>query len=236
MNGGTARLGRAATFAASSVSLAWVAHVTGGAGRPGLVVTAVAFGLLTRLAFGLGSRERGLPALLFGVAAAQLALHVAFRLAQPHTSVAQAARTDPVTAGFDLPGMGMPGMHHVPGMGMAGMHHAGGVDMAGAAHLAGLPALLTSQMLLAHAVAALVVAVSLRRAERLLWCVRSLASTSLVRRLFERIAGWSQRLVGKVPARPPTLRAASPGFSPRPHTRPLGRAARRRGPPLPALP
>lgn len=228
VNGGTARLGRAAAFATSSVSLAWVAHAVGGAGRPGLVVTVLAVGILTRLAFGLAGRERGLPALSCGVAGAQVALHLAFGLVAPHTHAVQPALGDPATAAGAAAG----------GLGMAGM------DMPAAAHVAGLPAaraaclgLLTSRMLLAHVLAALLVAVLLRRAERVLWCVGSLASASLARGPFERIAGWSVVLLaGGVPARPPVLRAVSPCRAPRAHTRPLGRAARRRGPPLPALP
>ncbi|WP_225438137.1 hypothetical protein [Candidatus Frankia nodulisporulans] len=220
MNGGTARLGRAAAFATSSVSLAWVAHAVGGGGRPGLVVTVLAVGILTRLAFGLAGRERGLPALSCGVAGAQVALHLAFGLVAPHTHAVQPALGDPATAAGTAPG----------GLGMAGM------DMPAAAHAVCL-GLLTSRMLLAHVLAALLVAVLLRRAERVLWCVGSLASASLARGPFERIAGWSVvPLAGGVPARPPVLRAVSPCRAPRAHTRPLGRAARRRGPPLPALP
>ncbi|CAO5192802.1 MFS transporter [Frankia sp. AiPs1] len=216
MNGGTARLGRAAAFAASSVSLSWIAHVAGGAGRPGLVVTLGAFGLLTRLAFGLGSRERGFAALMFGVTAAQLTLHVAFLLAQPHTGAAQA---DVMPADM---------MHtHVAQTALTG---AAGMPMApGAGACVGLPA---SQMLLAHAVAGLLVALSLRRAERVLWSASRLLPMGLVRSLFEHIIGSWGLVAAGVAALPPALRALSACRSARPCASPLGRAARRRGPPI----
>ncbi len=182
VNGGTARLGRAATFSASSVCLAVVAHVAGGAASPGFWVTAASFLLLTRLAFGLGGRERGLVTLVSAVAAAQLALHVTFLLVEPH------------------------------------------------AHMACLRCAVDRPSLIAHAVAALAVALCLRRAERLLWSVTRLQPVTILARLFLPVTEWS------VPVVPSAFRIASGRRPPRAHTRPIGRSARRRGPPRPVSP
>ncbi|MCK9894333.1 hypothetical protein [Frankia sp. AgB32] len=177
VNGGTARLGRAATFSASSVCLAVVAHVAGGAASPGLCVTAVSFLLLARLAFGLGGRERGLAAVLSAVVAAQFTLHVTFLLAEPH------------------------------------------------AHMACFRCAVDRPTLVAHAVAAVAVALSLRRAERLLWSVVRLQPMTILVRLFLPVTEWS------VPVAPSAFRVESGRRPPRAHTRPIGRSARRRGPP-----
>jgi hypothetical protein len=149
----------------------------GGAGRPALGITVVSFLLLTRIAFGLGSRERGLAAVLSAVAVTQVFLHVAFLLAQPHV------------------------------------------------HLACLRCSVDSRMFVAHVVAAAVIAVLLRRAERLLWSATRMRPSSLLVVLFLPVTELA------APSVPPVFKIDCRRRPPRAHTRPLGRSARRRGPP-----
>ncbi len=176
--GGTARLGRAVTFASSSVCLAWAAHVAGGAQRPAATIMISAFLLLTRIAYGLGDRERHLPLLVAGVAGTQVLLHITFALtlAHPHT------------------------------------HRAGGCSV-------------EARMVFAHGLAAACVAVLLRRAERVLWSASGLRPHPVLFRLFRPAGSLA------VPSIPPVPPIDVRRRAPRPHTRPLGRSARRRGPP-----
>ncbi|WP_243407536.1 hypothetical protein [Frankia canadensis] len=137
----------------------------------------MSFLLLTRVAFGLGGRERSLTAMVSGVAAAQVLLHMAFLLAHPHV------------------------------------------------HLACLRCSVDSQMFLAHMAAGLAVSLSLRRAERALWSATRLRPGSLLVVLL---------LPATEPAAPPVAPVVKIGCRrrpPRAHSRPLGRSARRRGPP-----
>lgn len=175
-SGGTARLGRAATFASSSVCLAWAAHVAGGAQRSPATTMIIAFLLLTRIAYGLGGRERRLPMLVAGIAGTQVLLHITFALAHPHA------------------------------------HRAGGYPI-------------EMRMVFAHGLAAVCVAVLLRRAERVLWSASGLRPHAVLFRLFRPVADRA------VPSIPPVPRVDVRRRAPRPHTRPLGPSARRRGPP-----
>lgn len=175
-SGGTARLGRAATFASSSVCLAWAAHVAGGAQRPAAAIMIIAFLLLTRIVYGLGGRERRLSVFVAGVAGTQVLLHITFGLAHTHT------------------------------------HRAGGYSV-------------EARMVLAHGLAAVCIAVLLRRAERALWSASRLRPHTVLFRLFRPVADLA------VPSIPPGPRVDVRRREPRPHTRPLGRSARRRGPP-----
>lgn len=175
---GTARPGRAVGFAASSVSLAWAAHVAGGGERPAGWMTLAAFALLARIAFGLTERERGVGAMVAALGGTQIALHLAFVLAHPH-------------------------------------HHA----------MSGGPSI-DPRMAAAHAVAVAAVALLLRRGERILWYAAGLRPRTIARLLLHP-AG-----IDVGPPAAADLAVDAHGPAPRPHTRPLGRDARRRGPPL----
>ncbi|WP_322781135.1 hypothetical protein [Frankia sp. Cas4] len=74
------RLARASTFAGSSVCLAVAAHTAADGHRPSSMLVVCAFGLLTRIAYGLAGRERRSIAVLAGIGLTQLALHVTFAL------------------------------------------------------------------------------------------------------------------------------------------------------------
>ncbi|CAJ58772.1 hypothetical protein FRAAL0090 [Frankia alni ACN14a] len=136
----------------------------------------IAFLLLTRIAYGLGGRERRLPMLVAGIAGTQVLLHITFALAHPHA------------------------------------HRAGGYPI-------------EMRMVFAHGLAAVCVAVLLRRAERVLWSASGLRPHAVLFRLFRPVADRA------VPSIPPVPRVDVRRRAPRPHTRPLGPSARRRGPP-----
>ncbi|ABD13524.1 hypothetical protein ThrDRAFT_03647 [Frankia casuarinae] len=181
VDSGTARLGRAVVFASSSVCLAWAAHVSGGAPRPAAGIMLVAVLLLTRVAFGLADRERGVAALLAGLGATQIALHVTFVLAHPHTHLASGPSLDvPMTA--------------------------------------------------AHGIAVGCVGLMLRHSERAVWCAAGLRPRTVVALLLYPVT------VAVVPPVPPTVKINLRKRVPRPHARPLGRGARRRGPPASPFP
>ncbi|WP_239309820.1 MULTISPECIES: hypothetical protein [unclassified Frankia] len=91
------RLARASTFAGSSVALAVAAHAAAGGHRPSATLLAGAFGLLTRIAYGLAGRERRFVALLAGVGLAQLALHITFAVTAHGPGMAGAVLTDGTT-------------------------------------------------------------------------------------------------------------------------------------------
>jgi hypothetical protein len=79
---------RAFTFAGSSVCLALAAHTAAGGHRPGTILLGCAVALLTRVAYGLAGRERGLGAVLVGVGLTQLALHATFAVTSHGTGMA----------------------------------------------------------------------------------------------------------------------------------------------------
>ncbi len=85
------RLVRASAFAGTSVSLAVAAHATAGGHRPATILLSCAFGLLTRVAYGLAGRERRIGAMLAGVGFAQLALHATFAITSHGTGMAAQA-------------------------------------------------------------------------------------------------------------------------------------------------
>ncbi|WP_322762594.1 hypothetical protein [Frankia sp. Cr2] len=82
------RLARASTCAGSSVCLAVAAHTAAGGHRPSSTLVVCAFGLLTRIAYGLAGRERRFIAVLAGVGLTQLALHVTFALTSHRSGMA----------------------------------------------------------------------------------------------------------------------------------------------------
>jgi hypothetical protein len=176
---------------------------------PALVVVAAA--LLVRLAYGLAGRRRGLPAVLAGLTCSQLALHITFELG------AHAAA----------------GHHHTHVLSPAELLlERDGHGLAGA-----------GPMTAAHLVAVLITGLLLYRAERIVWAAEALRSTlpkaaarlvgpltvaaARLRRLLAAMATGAgapaprpagcYRLAGPAPAGPRDL--------------PVGRRARRRGPP-----
>lgn len=82
-----------------------------------------------------------------------------------------------------------------------------------------------ARMLFAHGLATVCVAVLLRRAERVQWSVSGLRPHAVLFCLFRPVTDFA------VPAMPAVPHADARRRAPRPHTRPLGRSARRRGPP-----
>ncbi|ONH37733.1 MULTISPECIES: hypothetical protein [Protofrankia] len=69
---------RASVFAGSSVCLAVAAHTAADGHRPSMAIFLGAFGLITRIAYGLAGRERHAIAVLAGVGLTQIVLHATF--------------------------------------------------------------------------------------------------------------------------------------------------------------
>ncbi|OHV39599.1 hypothetical protein BCD49_11160 [Pseudofrankia sp. EUN1h] len=207
------RLVRAVVAGGASTSLGVAAHAAAGGAPPAGVLVVVAGALLIRLAYGVAGRRRGLPAVLVALAGSQLGLHVAFVL-----SGHRAAN---------------PEHHHV--VAPAELLAYGGGHYLASSWL----------MILAHLVAVVVTGALLHRAEKVLWAVATLRATSghltarvlgplagavaLLRRLLARaITALPAAMNAGVPAR--SAWSATPPVSPR--DAPVGRAARRRGPPV----
>jgi len=206
---GRVRLARAVVGGGATTSLAVAAHAAAGGAPPAAALVVVGGALLIRLAWGLAGRRRGLPTVLAALTGSQFGLHVTFVL-----SGHQAAN---------------PGHHHVVAPAEL-LAYGGGARWAG-------PGL----MLAAHLAAVLVTGALLYRAEQLLWAavaVRAglLSTTSrvlgplaaaadlllrlLASMIVERLPATEARAAAAAAAPPVSLREA-----------PVGRAARRRGPP-----
>jgi hypothetical protein len=146
---------RGAVFAGSSVCLATAAHVAGGGARPAPLTLLCAWALLTRIGFGSSRRETGTARLTGAALGAQLTLHTTFCLLGNHTqsmmspAVMTAGAVGPVPVG-PVP------VGPVPvGSGMAAMAPMGASFVP------------SVRMIAAHLLATLVVALLLRRAERI---------------------------------------------------------------------
>ncbi|MDT3444982.1 MULTISPECIES: hypothetical protein [unclassified Pseudofrankia] len=205
------RLARAVVAGGASTSLAIAAHAAAGGAPPSAALVAAAGALLIRLAYGLAGRHRGLPTVLAALAGSQFGLHIAFVL-----SGHRAAN---------------PEHHHVVApaelLAYGGEHYGAGAGF----------------MILAHLAAVVVTGALLHRAEELLWAAAALRATlrHLTARVFGPLADAVSRLrrllasviVGLPPAMSAgvTAVAATPPVPPR--DIPVGRAARRRGPPAP---
>ncbi|WP_052710901.1 hypothetical protein [Pseudofrankia sp. DC12] len=205
---GPTRLVRAVVAGGSSVSLAVGAHTAASGQPPPAWLVLAAGALFVRLAWGLARRRRGLAAVLGLLTCSQLAAHVAFVLA-----------SHPVGAGH----------HHVLRPTELLLEQDGSTWTRAAF------------MVLAHLAALLGTGLLLHRADRLLWAAATLrtalpraaarivgplvAAAARLRRLMVLAATDGDadgRLdVGSLASRPPV----------RPRTHPVGRAARRRGPP-----
>jgi hypothetical protein len=209
----TARLLRATAAGGASLCLGVAAHVAAGGGPPGLPLVAVAGALLVRLAYGLAGRRRGLPTMLAGLVCSQLALHVAFTLSG-HSSVGGA------------------GLHRHELAPAALLLERDGHGLAG-------PVL----MVVAHLVAVVLTALLLHRADTVIWAAGALRATlsraaaGLVGPFARTAARLRRLLISLTAGRPAPQRPRAGGLlggclpPPRPRTVPLGRAARRRGPP-----
>jgi hypothetical protein len=86
------------------------------------------------------------------------------------------------------------------------------------------------RMTLVHSIATVCVALLLGRGERVLWFVAQLQPRTIVMTLLPPVS------VVAIPPVAPTMKINLRRRQPRPHTRPLGRRACRRGPPAPPLP
>jgi len=210
--GGT-RLVRAVVAGGASASLAVAAHtVAGGIAPPGWLAAATGL-LFIRLAYGLAGRRRGLPAVLGWLAFSQLTAHVTFALAD-HSAT----------------GAGSAHHHHMlrPAELLVELNGAGWTRAAA--------------MTLAHLAAVVATGVLLHRADTLLWAAAALR-TALPRtaaRILAPVAAAAARLRRLLALAATGLEPAlgRPGTRPRTGTppvplaeQPVGRAARRRGPP-----
>ena len=161
---------RSAVFAASSVTLAAVAHILGGGASPRACVVLAATGLLVLLGLAAGREERSGWQIAALVLSTQLVLHVAFMLTAPATATGTGllgrvlichsgprpvdpALTDAVRRSI--------GQVAAAGAGQAGSHSTAGM----------LP------MLMTHLLAAGFMAFWLRRGERAIWAAARRSST-----------------------------------------------------------
>jgi hypothetical protein len=203
---------RGAVAGGASASLAVAAHTAaGGAPPPGWLVVVTA-ALFVRLACGLAGRRRALPALVGWLGCSQLVAHVAFTLA-------------------NHPAIGGSGHHHHVVTPVELVVELDGVSGTGAALMA-----------LAHLGAVAATGVLLHRADALLWAAVAVrtALPKAAARLVGPLAAVATRLRRRLAhtaasCRPviasPTGRALTTAPPARPREHPLGRAARRRGPP-----
>lgn len=194
------------------MSLAVAAHTAaGGFPPPGWLVVA-AGALFVRLAYGLAGRRRGLAAVLGWLTCSQLMAHASFVLA-----------THPASDGA--------GHHH---------HVLRPVELL--VELDGSSWTRAAAMVLAHVAAVLGTGLLLHRADRLLWAAAALrialprAAAAIVAPLVAAAARLRRRLALAALDRPAAARRAhdrslTSAPAGRPRARPLGRAARRRGPP-----
>ncbi|ONH26799.1 hypothetical protein [Pseudofrankia asymbiotica] len=208
------RLARAVVAGGASTSLAVAAHTAAAGGTPPDAALVAAGGaLLIRLAYGLAGRHRGLLTVLATLAGSQFGLHVAFVL-----SGHRAAN---------------PEHHHVVApaelLAYGGEHYGTGAGF----------------MILAHLAAVVITGALLHRAEEPLWAAAALRVT--LRHLTARVLGPLADAVARlrsllalmIAGLPPamvvgvTAWAAAPPVPPR--DIPVGRTARRRGPPAPCL-
>ncbi len=109
----------ASTFAGSSVCLAVAAHTAAGGHRPSAAVFLTAFGLITRIAYGLAGRERHVTAVLAGVALTQIALHATFAIMSHDTITSHGAGMAPGAVLHD--GVAMTAVHSIAAGLVAGM-------------------------------------------------------------------------------------------------------------------
>ncbi|AEH11705.1 MULTISPECIES: hypothetical protein [Protofrankia] len=84
---------RASVFAGSSVCLAVAAHTAADGHRPSMTIFLGAFGLITRIAYGLAGRERHAIAVLAGVGLTQIVLHATFAVTAHDAATAHGAGT-----------------------------------------------------------------------------------------------------------------------------------------------
>ena len=204
------RLLRATAAGGGSACLGVAAHVAAGGRAPGVVLCVVAGALLVRLAYGLTGRRRGLPAIVGALAGSQLALHVAFTV-NGHATAAGDHHHEltPAELFVERDGHGLTG-----------------------------PIL----MIVLHLAAVLLTALLLHHADRMIWATDALhgAVTQAAPRLVAPFAVAASRLRRALarltagclaPSLPTVGFRAARTTPPRPRSVPLGRAARRRGPP-----
>lgn len=164
---GSLRVTRAAVFGAAAFALSWAAHVAAGGSSPG-VGALVLLGVLTSLGAALVTRWRlGPTPLVVTLGLAQVALHESLMwLASPSPGTCGQV----LPCGSAMPAMTMPGMT-MPGMTMPAMTSPGSVLARVAMHPAGATSM---WMLVAHAAATVVLALTLSVGERALWFLATL--------------------------------------------------------------
>ncbi|MDF2708704.1 MAG: transporter [Nonomuraea muscovyensis] len=204
------RLARTAAFAAVCVTLATLAHATGGGSLPSPGQVALGLAAVFAATLALSGRERGSATINGVLVAAQAGLHELFGSADGSAYVA------PHTTGTaTLPGTGLAVLPGASGPVLLPGHAAGGLGS-------------QAGMLLAHLAATLVTGWWLARGEAALWALLRRLGSHLHHRLDRRLT----------PLRPPSLMQVR--VAPVVRTRPvpvapaLLHSAARRGPPHPA--
>jgi hypothetical protein len=202
------RLARATASGGASACLGIAAHTAAGGAPPSPLVLLTTTTLLVRLAHGLAGRRRPLPAVLGWLALSQLALHVTFALSSHPVGGRHRHTLAPVELLVERDGHGLAAV---------------------------------APMTAAHLLAVLIIGLLLHRAESVIWAADALREIlpAAAARLAGQLAAaamWLRRrmaalcTVATTPSRADVARLA--GVPPiRPQELPLGRAARRRGPP-----
>jgi hypothetical protein len=194
------------------VSLAVAAHSAAGAAPPPGWLVLAAGVLFVRLAYGLAGRRRGLAAVLGWLTCSQLLAHAAFVLANHPTG-------------------GGSGHHH---------HVLRPTELL--VELDGSTWARAAAMVLAHLAAVIATGLLLHRADRLLWAAAMLRATlpraaaRIVGPLAAAAARLRRRLVlaataDEASGSRPDDRSLTSAPPVRPRAQPVGRSARRRGPP-----
>ncbi|HEU0206431.1 MAG TPA: hypothetical protein VFQ74_07050 [Pseudolysinimonas sp.] len=198
------RLARGWIVGLVATTVAAVSHSLAGGYQPGALSFGTALVFAGLLGTAVVRRTPSLPRLIVAVGVSQLAFHLLFSL----LGSGGAAPSTAADAGFGM--SGMPGMAVPPTSAPLAM---GAHD-----HLA------DSGMWIAHAVAAVLTVVFLRRAELAVWTMLTRLGRVLATRLTVVLVPVASDGVPRIPARPSIAR--------RPAERLLVASASRRGPPL----